>query len=137
MNRKNFLTILTTTVFSIISLPAIAQDETQFQTPSGNIHCLIADQSIRCDVLEITAKIPRQPSSCELDWGHVFNLNSRGRGYRGCYGDTVADPKNPVLQYGKTLRYQGFVCTSRRTGLTCINRDKKGWELSRERQRFF
>ncbi|MBE9206259.1 hypothetical protein IQ244_06990 [Nostoc sp. LEGE 06077] len=137
MKRKNLLTILTTTIFSCIYFPAIAQAETQFQTPSRNIHCLIADESIRCDVLEITGRIPPQPKDCELDWGHVFNLNQRGNGYRGCYGDTVADANSPVLQYGKILRYQGFTCTSRKTGLTCINRDKRGWELSRERQRFF
>ncbi|MBU7582330.1 MAG: hypothetical protein KAF91_05380 [Nostoc sp. TH1S01] len=137
MKRKNFLAILTTTAFSIISLPAIAQAETSFQTPSGNIHCLIADESIRCDVLQITGRIPPQPKDCELDWGHAFIIDSRGGGYRGCYGDTVVDANSPILQYGKTLRYQGFVCTSRRTGLTCINRDKRGWELSREQQRFF
>ncbi|MBD2436809.1 DUF6636 domain-containing protein [Nostoc sp. FACHB-110] len=137
MKLKNYFTVLTTTVFSIITLPAIAQEQTQFQTPSGNIYCLIAEQNIRCDVLEITGQLPPQPKDCELDWGHVYNLGQRGSGYRGCYGDTVANPDSPVLQYGRTLRYQGFVCTSKKTGLTCINRDKKGWELSREQQIFF
>ncbi|MBD2302491.1 hypothetical protein H6G77_20380 [Aulosira sp. FACHB-615] len=131
------MTILTTSLVSMISLPAIAQAETSFQTPTGNIHCTILQANIRCDILKITAKIPPKPRSCEFDWGHAFILDAQGRGYRGCYGDTTVNPQNPVLQYGKTLRHEGIVCTSRRTGLTCVNRDQRGWELSREKQRFF
>jgi hypothetical protein len=137
MNPQKFLIFLTTTALSILSLPAIAQESTEFQTPSGNIHCVILQANIRCDIIKITAKIPPKPKNCEFDWGRVFILGIRGNGYRTCYSDTVINPQNPILQYGATLRYQGITCTSRRTGLTCVNRDQKGWELSRERQRFF
>ena len=43
----------------------------------------------------------------------------------------------PVLPYGRTLRWSGFACASRRTGLTCRNRSSHGFFLSRERQRLF
>ena len=48
--------------------------------------------------------------------------------------DTLGDPKAPVLGYGKTKRVGPFTCTSRRTGLSCHNRNGHGFTVSRERQ---
>ena len=38
-----------------------------------------------------------------------------------------------VLRFGETFRVAGFRCASRRTGLTCTNRDGRGWWLGREK----
>ena len=48
--------------------------------------------------------------------------------------DTIGDPNAPVLAYGKTKRAGPFTCTSRRTGLSCHNRNGHGFTVSRERQ---
>jgi hypothetical protein len=108
-----------------------------FQTPTGNIHCTSYDSELRCDITENTAKLPPKPKNCPLDWGNAFAMSLTGRSNRICHGDTIYNSEHPVLQYGQTWRRNGFVCTSKQTGLTCTNRNKKGWELSRGKQRLF
>jgi hypothetical protein len=137
MKLKNIFSILGAFSASITTMPVIAGDIIGFQTPSGNIHCLLYGQELRCDLRENKAKIPPIPKSCENDWGNAFSMKQRGNAYRICHGDTVANADNMLLKYGKIFRAQGFVCTSRKVGLTCLNKDKKGWFLSRESQRFF
>lgn len=113
-----------------------------FQTPSGNIHCAAyADGAnraeLRCDLVQNTARIPPRPADCELDWGDAFGMNNRGQAERICHGDTVQNPKNPVLQYGKRWSAGGFRCDATQSRLRCVNTDRHGWELSRSKQIVF
>ncbi|MDX2006674.1 MAG: DUF6636 domain-containing protein [Meiothermus sp.] len=120
---------------------ALAQGERGFQTPSGNIHCMIyaldGNWEIRCDILQTTNRPPVRPADCTLDWGNAFFMTPTGRAARICHGDTVANPNHPKLAYGQTLSYQGFTCVSRTTGLRCTNKSGRGFELSRARQVVF
>src|SRR3990172_10105166 len=79
-----------------------------FQTPSGNIGCMIVDgKSVRCDIRQKTWKPPPIPKSCPVDWGNGLGVDARGKGYIVCAGDTVLPaPGNPyrVLAYGKSLK---------------------------------
>jgi hypothetical protein len=43
----------------------------------------------------------------------------------------------PILSYGRSWNFEGFGCRSRRVGLTCANRSRHGFTLSREYQRIF
>ncbi|WP_337871274.1 DUF6636 domain-containing protein [Meiothermus sp.] len=114
-----------------------------FKTPSGNIHCFafvdrVAGEAIlRCDLLQNQARIPAKPKDCELDWGNAFGLGERGKAQRLCVGDTVADPRLPVLAYGKVWSEGGFRCDVTQARLRCTNRDKRGFELSRATQKLF
>lgn len=137
MKLKNVFSILGVVAISAMVTLVIAENVTGFQTPSGNIHCLLYDRELRCDLRKNTAKIPPMPKSCENDWGNAFSMKAKGNGSLICHGDTVTNEDNLVLKYGKTFRAEGFVCTSRKSGLTCLNQDQKGWFLSRESQRFF
>ncbi len=110
-----------------------------FRTPSGNIACL--DESsfgggvrLRCDILSGLRPEPRKP--CEGDWVGL-SLPARRLGGPICVGDTVYDPRAPVLAYGRTWRRGAFMCTSARAGLTCRNRGAHGFLLARERWRLF
>jgi hypothetical protein len=47
------------------------------------------------------------------------------------------EKKAKVLRYGKTWRHGSMRCTSTKKGLTCRNKSKHGFFLSRERSRFF
>jgi hypothetical protein len=120
-----------------VATPVAAQSLIGFQTPSGNIHCLLAEGYLRCDLRSNIASVPRRPSDCDLEWGDAFNMTSRSRASRLCHGDTAMNPENPVLGYGRTWRQGGFVCRSATSGLTCSNQSGHGWQLSRERQRIF
>jgi hypothetical protein len=55
---------------------------------------------------------PRRPADCDLEWGHAFELASKGSGTRLCYSDTVIDKALPVLAYGEVWQRGGFTCKS-------------------------
>lgn len=128
----------------LAAAPAAAQDMVQFQSPSGNIHCLLFGgdgdwQGARCDILETTTlSFARPPADCDLDWGHAFEV---GRGSLPaqpvCAGDTVASPDAPVLPYGASTSFAGITCTSETTGVTCTNAAGRGFSLAKARQRVF
>jgi hypothetical protein len=111
-----------------------------FRMPSRNIACAVepalagARPVLRCDVLSGLRPAPRR--KCDLDWTGL-SLGLRSRATPTCAGDTVDEPGNPILRYGRTWRRDGFACTSRRTGVTCRNRAGHGFVLARERWRSF
>jgi hypothetical protein len=105
-----------------------------FQTPSGNIHCYLASDGLRCDLQRNTAKVPVRPPGCELDWGNAFFLPTTGRAVRVCHGDTVADPDNAILAYGRNWTRGDITCVSAASGLTCVNRGGRSMALATARQ---
>jgi hypothetical protein len=108
-----------------------------FTTPSRNIGCAGDSTFVRCDIRRTRAKPPPKPRSCRFDWGNAFELRQRGRARRLCYSDTVLGSRR-VLAYGKSMKLgPRITCTSRRSGLTCRNRDGHGFFLSRARVRLF
>jgi hypothetical protein len=121
---------------------AAAQDMVQFQSPSGNIHCLmVADaggwQGARCDVREGTRSFAVPPADCDLDWGHAFEVPARGAAGPVCAGDTVANPGGAVIGYGASISHGGVTCTVERTGVRCANVAGQGFALSRAGQSVF
>lgn len=133
-----------------LSLLVLSQAQAQgyfelggFKTPSGNIHCfayvdrLTQEAVLRCDLLQNQARVPAKPKDCPLDWGNAFGLSERGKAGRLCVGDTVADPRLPVLAYGKVWSEGGFRCDVTQARLRCINKDKRGFELSKASQKLF
>ena len=113
-----------------------------FQTPSGNIFCQAfsfeKDESLRCDVMQLTGRTPAKPKDCDYDWGQAFALDSKaGEGQRICYSDTTMDHGLAVLPYGMTWQQGSFTCISDRVGLTCLTAARHGFVLSKAEQRLF
>jgi len=108
---------------------------TGFQTPSGNIVCNAGPASsapharplLACTVLsEATAARGQK----------LWSLFATGRPLVGfIMGNAATDV--PALAYGRLWRWRGFVCASRKAGLTCRNRAAHGFVLSRAQQRVF
>ena len=130
----------------LVCADASAGDLRQFQTPSGNIHCLASDtdnghgRMIDCEVLVLNSDRPlhRKPKSCDLDWGHRFILGEAGMPDLACAGDTLRDNKTPVLKFGDTVDVGGDItCEINRAGLRCQNAEAHGFSLSRAKQVFF
>ena len=72
------------------------------------------------------------------DDGFTVSMDKRGRARSRYVSDNrgFRDPiTKRVLRFGKTWRNSvlGYRCVSRRTGLTCRNRDGHGWWLGRFR----
>ena len=105
--------------------------ESGFQTPSGNIACE-ADQNpngkrvLHCVLF----------SASGVRGQKTWSMRLTGRANVRFVVANIAT-EVPVLRYGRRWRWHGIVCTSRRVGLTCRNRSRHGWFLSRERQRIF
>jgi len=122
-------------VATVVSATALAGQQTfvRFQLPSKNISCgyLAGSGStvLRCDIRSGLKPEPR--GTCELDWTGISM--GRGSARPTCAGDTVADPKAPILAYGQTWRRGPFACLSSRIGLSCANRAGYGFFLSRQR----
>jgi hypothetical protein len=117
----------------VVASPAEAKIEF-FKVPSGNIGC-VYDSSpayLRCDILSGLKPRPARPASCDLDFGDSLQLRTRGQAKLVCHGDTAVDPSAKVLRYGKTWTKGPFACTSRTTGLTCINAVGHGFFMSRQ-----
>ena len=108
-----------------------------FHSPSGNIRCVIArTQLARCDITRRDWSPPPKPPSCEFDWGNTLEVLLHGRGRFGCVSDAVDAGRK--LPYGESIRRGRFRCTSRRSGMRCMNlRNEHGFALSRERYRRF
>jgi len=126
---------------AVVATPALADDLLFFQSPTGNIHCLIATgdyAEARCDMIELTPTYRQPPPNCDLDWGAYFTVGlSSRRGQLACVGDTAVNPGSVVLGYGRTISLGGFDCTSEKTGMTCTNPAGHGFTLSRAKQQLF
>ncbi|MDF0522113.1 hypothetical protein P0R31_33255 [Bradyrhizobium yuanmingense] len=132
--------ILTAILLSMVG-GARAQDRPiGFLTPSKNIACQFFTDNgqgvLRCDIMNMDAR-PRRPASCELDWGHAFEMSAKGTAGLICAGDTVMDTSLPVLAYGEVWQRGGFTCRSEQTGLTCFNAMQRGFSLARGKQEVF
>lgn len=139
--KKVIVVVLMILGFGFSSLPiTAASDLIGFQTPSKNIHCAgfmdASGTNLRCDILQNNAKIPARPKDCDLDFGSAFEMTLKGKSLRLCYGDTVADAY-PVLRYGTTWKWAGFVCTSSTAGVRCTNLSGHGWQISKSAQTLF
>ena len=121
------------------------------RTPTHNISCFVvpvkptAHANLLCDVKRSSFGAALQHRCIDgpagLDW-HGFELSWNGRARVVCTGGVLYDigrdtPRYRVLAYGGTWRSRGFTCTSRRTGLTCMNAGGHGLFLSRESYRLY
>lgn len=108
----------------------------EFRTPSGNISCIGEtvgrDNSVRCDIRVRDWSPPPRPRGCTLDWGAGLSLGRTGRATYVCAGDTAFN-RGPKLAYGASRRLGAIICTSRRSGLRCVNAAGHGFVLSRQR----
>ena len=92
-----------------------------------------------CDAIKsMLNSAPRRPKDCDLEWGQAFEISESSKpAERLCYGDTVADERLPILQYGDTWKRGQFACRSERNGISCLTTNGHGFELSRGAQRLF
>jgi hypothetical protein len=105
--------------------------ETGFLTPSGNIACNAGPYRGR-SVLACTVFSAASPTRGQKIWAmHVY-----GRVVVGFLRSNAATDL-PRLRYGHTWRWHAIRCRSERRALTCTNRSRHGYVLSRGRQRVF
>lgn len=96
---------------------------TSFQSPSGNIGCMIVGGEARCDIVRRDWSPPPRPAACPniVDFGQGLIVGESGRGRFVCAGDTVREPNARRLAYGTASEVGPYVCVSRSTGMSCDN----------------
>lgn len=116
-----------------------------FASPSQNIVCggdvlkaYGGARGVSCYIKQMDSKpLQAKPKSCQHRWGQVFELAYIGRPALGCYNDTPYSLEPQILAYGKTMRGNGWACTSLPHGIKCVNSDRHGFEIGRKKQKFF
>ncbi|MFZ1468285.1 MAG: DUF6636 domain-containing protein [Paracoccaceae bacterium] len=138
---KGFLALAAVVLTGGFAAPAAADELIGFQSPSGNIHCLLYSDAggatARCDLRQLKKSYTKRPSGCDQDWGSAFAVDRKGKGYLACVGDTVVDRSNPVLRYGKAMSLGNISCVSAKTGITCTNADGHGFSVAKAGQKLF
>lgn len=111
----------------------------QFQSPSGNIICATKANGVFCYIAQKSSAKPvmPRPKDCHLDWGQLFYVNGTGKAGLICHGDYPFSGQAKTLAYGKTIKGNGWRCTSAKTGMTCKNSQGHGFMLSRGKQVIF
>jgi hypothetical protein len=106
-----------------LALPTLAGAVPAFRTPERKAYCAITEGE---PPPGLVCWRPRDGMSLYmLPRGSAKrSINPRDRGLHG-----VAR----VLRFGHAYRAWGYVCVSRRSGLTCTNRVVHGWWLGRDR----
>jgi hypothetical protein len=120
-----------------------------FKTPSGNIVCgynIAPDgkASMECGI-KTGLNPPPTAIHCEAGDPNDKRVSLRTAGRAApvlCAGDPgpllpQIDARAKVLAYGTSIHFGGITCSSAITGLTCRNRSRHGFFLSRERWRLF
>ena len=123
------------------AVPSAADALVQFETPSGNIGCIMgAGYGARCDIQNRDWSRGPRPEGCrmDVDWGQGLIVGKRGKGHIVCAGDTALNNGGGTLAYGKSASAGRFTCTSRESGVTCRNRrNDHGFFISKQRYRVF
>ena len=116
-----------------LGLPTAGADVVGFTSPSGNIGCILADGTVRCDVAERVWAPPPRPSGCPdfTDYGQGITLGTTGRASFVCAGDTTLG-SGPALPYGQFEAGGGVSCSSESSGMRCSNSDGHGFTISRQ-----
>jgi hypothetical protein len=128
-------TALLTPATAVSSLERIVS----VQSPSHNIACILASRTdARCDIKAHTWHVGRPKGCVDLNYGDSLSVNTRGRVYVTCHGDTTFDPKAKVLAYGRSISDGPFTCASATSGITCRDRrTRHGFLISKARIRLF
>ena len=115
--------VIGATVAAAAAAPAIARADTlNFQSPSGNIYCVLDSPGVACDISDFDYQ-PPPPPECgkHLAWGNRFVLTTGQPAAIHCHGDTLRVAGEPTLEYGQTMSAGTLTCDSEPTGMTCTD----------------
>jgi hypothetical protein len=138
--KRLAISLLACAALAAVTAPAASAKFTFFETPSGNIGCVISGKlGARCDIQRHSWPTPPPPPSCmDLDYGNGVEVGKHGRGRYVCAGDSVFSPAADVLPYGERISAKRIRCASKRKGVRCVNRaSDHGFFISRVEVRLF
>jgi hypothetical protein len=120
--------------------PTEAVTVRDFQLPSGNIVCQMADTSATCTILEFGYEPPPAPEGCEGGVGAVLTVTAEEGPTMPCVAEPPGPPGEgvPVLEYGRASTIGEMTCQSSTNGATCRhNPTGRGFSVARAGYLFF
>ena len=121
---------------------ATPQRLVHFQSPSGNINCILDATYADCLVRRHAWRNPpARPAACDLDWvPSEVSLSGRRLSVGACRGDVgplclgSGGLRCTTLAYGRSVVVGAIRCASARNGVTCRRRDGRriGFRIARE-----
>jgi hypothetical protein len=137
--KRLALIVLAGCAVAAAAAPASASKFHFFESPSGNIGCVIGGGFTRCDIRNHSWPLPPEPPTCEFDYGQAFGIGRADEpGEILCASDTAFATDAEVLPYGERIAFHRFRCASKQKGMRCVNRKTKhGFFLSKEEYRLF
>lgn len=139
IGRSLFVVVGLITAWTGPSLaPALANAEfIHFTSPSRNIHCVMGESSVRCDIVERDWSPPPRPADCTYDYGQGISFSAGNKPEFVCAGDS-ARGAGDTLSYGQAITAGPIRCDSAESGITCRDVDSgHGFSLSRAAYRIF
>jgi hypothetical protein len=123
MKPRMFALIAPVIVATPIALAATAHaDYLNFQSPSGNIYCILDPASVSCDIKDYTYQPPPPPECAQhVKWGNRFSLERGKPGTMVCHGDTLRVPNETTLNYGQKISAGTLTCASEESGMKCTD----------------
>jgi hypothetical protein len=127
MRIQTISAVLIASAATTIGLASTAQADTndQFQSPTGNIACVMGvtngEGSVACDIGDHTYVSPPKPPNCHLGWGDRFSLDQGSAPAMECHGDTLRIPGLSTLNYGQAQSAGAITCVSEPTWMSCTD----------------
>ena len=119
---------------TLLVVAAVAASSAAASPQKGYFTFRTPDRKIECGAF-IAGKYSESLLRCDIRTGLkpkvTLELRPKGRALIGCVSDAIA-PIKQVLRYGQTFRKGPFTCKLARTGLTCKNKSKHGFFLSKK-----
>ena len=109
-----------------LAAPAHAGPDYSFQSPSGNIACLVfagdnGAGSAMCEIGNHTYMKP-PPAGCPYPgWGDRVEMDQGSAPGWVCHGDTMIGTALATLPYGQTRAAGPISCDSETSGVTCTD----------------
>jgi hypothetical protein len=128
-------------VLAACAAPAdAAQSLLHFQSPSGNIDCVLFAGGADCLVQKHSwPRLRLRPASCDVDWfPNEVGLSGTRVEVGSCRGDVgplcFKGSGCRTLAYGRSLTLGKVRCSSARAGVTCRRLDGRrvGFRIARE-----
>ena len=131
MTAAKLVLIATAIAAATIGLAGIAHadDEIDFQSPSGDVICAMAQSQdtsehgkgwVLCQVLNHTYPQPPLPD-CPVG-GRDYELHEGAPASVGCQGGLIVGSLPPAIDYGQTRSIGTITCDVEPSGVTCTDR---------------
>jgi Family of unknown function (DUF6636) len=128
MKAKMIAAVSTVAAVTAVGPAAFAHADTlyQFQSPSGNITCVMAAlvgiaPHVSCEIVDHTWVAPSRPQVCMGAWGDRIDLDQGSPPALTCHTDTTRGSGLSTLQYGGKRSVASFSCASEPAGITCTD----------------